>query len=420
MKISLYGVSRSGKNFLIERLLESFNKKEAKTLFHADGSGILERLSNEKYGIPLRETNESQRQQLRIMFYDELSVIENGYKHKIVDCHYCFYKNDSFEIAFNDRDRNVYDIFFYLDTPADAIIKRANLDEKKKDVAFMSEEKINKWKEFEIQSLRKICLDNNKEFVVLDSNVEDCIDFFETLFLRTRNILLDSKDIAKYIITEHKELIDKYKRMVIIDCDRTISNNDTTYDFCALMDIDKKELKNIFRGEHYSSYQFFRVAKIYTKKDKFIYENASIHASKKVILNTPLIEDIKQNSGNFLSVGITSGILQTWKIIHEQNEFPNIIIGGSNLVTDNFVVSRMVKYYLVKFLRENGKYVIAVGDSIVDIDMLNEADKGFIVAQDKVNETMKAYLSTFKTKIMQLEYSKLHYDGITIKRSIFL
>ena len=79
----------------------------------------------------------------------------------------------------------------------------------------------------------------------------------------------------------------------------------------------------------------------------------------------------------------------------------------------------MVKYYLVKFLREEGKHVIAVGDSMVDIDMLNEADKKFIVAQDKINESMKAYLKTAKTEIMQLEYNKLYYDDIAIKRSLF-
>jgi len=63
--------------------------------------------------------------------------------------------------------------------------------------------------------------------------------------------------------------------------------------------------------------------------------------------------------------------------------------------------------------------VIAVGDSMVDIDMLNEADKGFIIAQEKKNETIKTYLGLSETKITQLEYSKLQYEGITIKRSLF-
>jgi len=420
MNISLYGVSRSGKNYLIERLVERINSGTAKTLLHVDGSGILDKLSNKKFNCSLKDTNENQKNELRLMFCDELSVLETDYQHKIVDGHYCFYKNKNFEIAFTDKDRDVYDIFFYLDAPSSCIIEQANRDEKKKDVAFMSEETINKWKNFEIQSLREICLNHNKEFIILDNNIEDCIDFFETLLLGKRDILLDSKKIAEHIITKHQNIIDKYKNIVLIDCDRTISNNDTTYDFCASIDIDKQNLKNIFLNEHYTLYQFYRAAKLYAEKDISMYESASTYAMGKAILNAPLIEDIKNNSANYLSIGITSGILRTWEKLQEKYGFPSIIVGGSNIKTDKIIVSRAVKYYLTKILKEKGKYIIAVGDSMVDIDMLNEADKGFIVAQEKTSETIKTYLKSEKTKIMQLDYNKLKYDGIPIKRSLFV
>jgi hydrogenase maturation factor len=419
MNIALYGVSRSGKNYLIERLIESINGKVAKTLFHVDGSGILDKLSNNKFGIPLRDTNENQKKQLRLMFYDEFAVLGNDYSHKIIDAHYCFYKNDSFRNAFTNKDRDVNDTFFYLDTPANVIIEQANRDIKKKDIAFMTEKEINVWKEFEIQSLRDICLNNNKEFVVLDNNIEDCIDYFETLLLRTRDVLLDSKKIAKYIITKHQKLIDEYKNIILIDCDRTISDNDTTYDFYSSLGIDKQKLKNIFCGEHYTLYQFFRVAKLYAEKDMLTYEDASTYAMGKAVLNMPLIEDIKHNGLNYLSIGITSGILRTWEKLQEKYRFPCIITGGSNINVDKIIISREVKYQLVKNLKKKGKYVIAVGDSMVDIDMLNEADKGFVVAQNKINETINAYFKSVKTKIMQLNYNKLQYDDIASKRSIF-
>jgi phosphoserine phosphatase len=420
MNIALYGVPRSGKNHLIKFLLESINSKVAKTLYYVNGSGNLNRLSNDKYGIPFKETDEDQKKLLRLMFCDELITLKNDYHHKIVDGHYCFFKNQSFDAVFTDKDRDVYDIFFYLDTPTDIIIKQANLGKEKKDIASMSLAQINKWKEFEIQSLRKICLAHNKEFVVIDNNIEDCIDFFETLLIGTRDVLLDSKEIAKHIINKHKKQIDEYRNIIILDCDRTISNNDTTYDFCLRMNIDKQILKNIFSGEYYTLYQFFRTAKLYAEKNLSIYESASIHAFKKAILNTSLIKDIKQNGSNYLCIGITSGILRTWEKIRDEYQFPDIIEGGSNLKTDKIVVSREVKYYLVKFLCEEGKYVIAVGDSIVDIDMLNEASKGFIVAQEKASETIKKYLSINKTEIMQLGYSKLHYNELNCKRSLFL
>lgn len=420
MNIALYGVSRSGKNYLIERLLERINGNTEKTLFHVNGSGVLDKLSNNKFGIPLKNTNEKQKQRLRLMFYDEFAILGNDYQNKIIDAHYCFFNNDTFKISFTNKDRDINDIFFYLDTPASAIIEHANLDKIKKDIAFMSEEKINAWKEFEIQSLRKMCLDYDKEFIVLDNSIEDSIDYFETLLLGTREILLDSKKIAEHIIDKYQSIINKYKNIVLIDCDRTISNNDTTYDFCRSNDIDKQKLKGIFLNERYTLYQFFRAAKLYAEKDISMYENSSTYAMEKAVLNMPLIEDIKHNGDNWLSIGITSGILRIWEKVQKKTGFPCIIAGGGNIKTDKIIISREVKYHIVKLLKKKRKYVIAVGDSMIDIDMLNEANKGFIVAQNKINENVKAHFRLVKTKIMQLDYNKLHYDGIKTKRSLFL
>jgi len=420
MNVVLYGVSRCGKNYLIERLLDKINGKAAGTLFHVNGSGILDRLSNDIFGIPLKATDENQKKRLRLMFCDELVALKNDYRHKIIDGHYCFYKNDAFEIAFTDKDRDTYDVFFYLDTPAAVIIEQANRDTKKKDVAFMTEEKVNAWKEFEIRSLREVCLKHDKEFVVLDNSIEDCVDYFETLLLGTHGILLNSKKIAEDVITEHREVIDKHKNIVLIDCDRTISNNDTTYDFCDSIGIGKQQLKRIFFGEHYTSYQFFRMAKLYAEKALSEYEDASTHAMKKVVMNMPLIDDIINNGIDCLSIGITSGILRTWEKLREKYGFPDIVVGGSNIKTDRFIVSRSVKYHLAKLLKERGKHVIAVGDAMIDIDMLNEADRGFIVAQDKTSKTVEKYLKSVKTDIVQLDYSILQYDGIPSKRSVFL
>jgi hypothetical protein len=132
-----------------------------------------------------------------------------------------------------------------------------------------------------------------------------------------------------------------------------------------------------------------------------------------------LIADIKNNGTDYLSIGITSGILKTWENIQARYEFPQIVVGGSNLKTDRFIVSTSVKYQLVKLLHNAGKYIIALGDSAIDIEMLEEADKGYIVAQEKLNNGIKEYVKGKKSNIMQLEYSPFHYDDLIIKRSIF-
>jgi hypothetical protein len=250
MKIALYGVSRSGKNYLIDCLLKHINEKAAKKLFHFNGSGTLDTLSCRLFSKPLKETSERQKNQLRLMLCDELASLKTEYQHIIVDAHYSFYKNSGYEVAFTDKDRDVYDMFFYLDTPANKIIEHANkdnpADKKRKNVAFLSESEIQKWKGFEIKELKKICFNRNKELIVLDNNIEDCIDYFETLLLDKKGIVLDAKKIAENMTAQYNDVIDQYDKIILLDCDRTISNNDTTYDFCNFLNIGKSELKHIF------------------------------------------------------------------------------------------------------------------------------------------------------------------------------
>jgi phosphoserine phosphatase len=284
----------------------------------------------------------------------------------------------------------------------------------------MPESRIDGWKDFEINGLRKACYEHSKEFVVLDNNLGDCLAYFETMLLKKYPVYLKAQETARQMIGANQSLIERYKSIVLLDCDRTLSNNDTTYDFCVKLRLEKSTLKDIFRGEHYSLYQFFRTAKFYASKDYTLYTQAASYAATKSIFNQNLIHDIKENGSDCLTMGITSGIFTTWQIIQKRINFPNIVVGGSNVKKDKFLVSREVKYWLVYILRKFFKYVIAVGDSMIDIDMLNNANVGFIVAQEKINTGIKNYITHNASNIMQLEYNKLYYDGIKIKRSIFV
>jgi hypothetical protein len=419
VKIVLYGVSRAGKNYFIDILVKHLNALCINTLEHIDGSSILKKLSQQKYKLPIKKINETQKNTLRLAFCDELNKINDGYKNIIVDGHYAFYRDNIYEIAFTEKDAEVYDIFFYLDVMSKDILKHASMDAIKKDVAFMSEEKIDAWKNFEINGLRKACYEHGKEFVVLDNNIEDSLAYFETLLLNKYHMSLNARSIAQEMLRSNQRLVDRYKKVILLDCDRTLSNNDTTYSFCEKLGIGKSALKDIFRGERYSLYQFFRAAKLYASMDYAHYNQAASYAASKAVLNQSLIDDIQKNGANYLCFGITSGILAAWRFIQICITFPQIIAGGSNIGHDTLLVSREVKYWLTSLLQEQGKQVIAVGDSMVDIDMLETADKGFIIAQEKLNINIQEYLSSHNSRITQIVYSPFQYEGVNTQRSIF-
>jgi hydroxymethylpyrimidine pyrophosphatase-like HAD family hydrolase len=414
MKIALYGLSGSGKNYLVDRLTKYFGQN----LLHINGSDTLNKLAECFFSKSLKDTDESEKKYLRIAFCENIKQSNSNSQNIVVDGHYSFLRKGEPDTVFTDHDRDAYDIFFYLDTPANKIIEYANKAAVKKDIASMSEKEIDDWKDFEIRSLKKICIGLQKELIVLDNNIEDTTDYFEELLFRKRGMTLDSAEIAEKMMLEYNDAIKNHNKIILLDCDRTISENDTTYDFCEFIGIEKKLLKEIFAGERYSMYQFFRAAKLYTKKKDDIYEKASDYAAGKAILNRPLIDDINCCIGEHLTIGITSGIFETWRKIQLWHGFPDILIGGNDLNKDKFLVSASVKYYLARRLREKGKHLTAVGDSTVDIDMLEEADRGFIIAQEKLNLGVKQYFCMEKTKISQPEYSKFLYSEIATQKGV--
>jgi len=422
MNIQIHGISRSGKNYLIEHLVELFNAKCPKTLLFVNGSGTLKGLSLKHFGIPLSATNEEQKNQLRLAFCPYLKEIEEttDYKHIIVDGHYCFYIDNEYITSFSDEERDVFDMFFYLDTPPEKIIENALKGDHNNNIAQMSVEKINQWKEIEIQGLKKACREKGKELIVLDRAFDDCISFFEHLLFPENKLILEAKTIAEKMVAENRLLIDRYDKIVLLDCDKTVSNNDTTYDFCKIVEVEKSALKEIFAGERYSLYQFFRAAKLYSAKSLPLYEKAAKFASNQAIMNSHLMSDIQQNGKGFLSIGITSGIYLTWKNIQKKYNFPQIVVGGSNIKTDDKLVSSAVKFYFTKILKEIGKYVIAVGDSSIDLEMLEEANKGFVVAHEKLNSGISDYFRNQQSKIKQLTYSNFQYDNVKTQNSLFL
>jgi hypothetical protein len=422
MNIVILGVSRSGKNHLIEHLVKEINEKCPETLFFLNGSEKLKQFSDQQFAIPLSETTEVQKQKLRSMFCSFLKEFEKikKYKHIIVDGHYCFPFGDDFKTAFTNEERDVFDMFFYLDTPANTIITNATKGDHNHEMANMPVEDINRWKTKEINGLRKSLWQVDKELIILDSCIEEIILFFEFILLSHGDLIWDEKAIARKLISENENFIRRYEKILLLDCDRTLSIDDTTYAFCEQMKIGKHLIKEIYAGEKYTLFQFFRAAVLYSKIDLALYQQAAVYAANNAMINYALIEDINKNGREFLSIGITSGTLQTWKNIKTYIHFPDIVLGGSNLRLGKTIVSRFVKYQMAKLLRGMGKYVIAVGDSSIDVQMLEEADKGYIIANSKLNDGMVKYFNCKNSRIMQLSYSDVQYSDIPSQKSLFV
>ena len=396
MKLVLYGISCAGKDTFISKFL-----KEHSCFKHIYGSKRLSEIANEKYGAEFQTQPTKTQNDIRKTFISELTNMNNI----IVDGHYSFPNNNEYETVFSDEDKNLYDVFLYLRVKPKEAHFRISVSDKNMRFKNLSIEEISLWQDKEISELRDTCFVAHKEFIVLDEDFNRNLQFLN-LYISDYPKMTAIKT-ANRIVSQIKEQGSNSKKIALFDCDRTITKEDTTIPFFELNNGQTKLLKEIFRGDVYTQYQFWR--------QQELYKNFSVYPdSKQFAYNNCVLDKLKSLKKEGYSIfGLTSGIFNIWKQINDKKcLFTNVI--GNNLKTDSVgIITDFVKGYVVELLQNDGYKVFSTGDSMCDIYMLEMAG-GLIWAPEKVRTIVQKYIIEHpKTSIKQYKNNPYKYKGIT-------
>lgn len=407
MRIGLYGVSRSGKNYLINKIQESID------ISSINGSNVLSEIA----GVSIEEFKNLHKREKNLCRRRLIDKLRKDFPTEdlIIDGHYCFIESKGkYDIVFTEEDLDFYDIFIYLDTPADTILDRLRLSSGFRKNVSITKDEIEEWKSYEIEELQRLCRTVDKDLIILDQDIESILQWIKLIL--DKNIRTSSLAIAKDIIETNKYTLDKYKKILLLDCDKTLSYNDSTLNFFEHVNFDKQLLKNTFNKDRYSLYQFNKIANQYSLLKKTDYDFYCKKVAKEDIkLASDTIEYLKEEYSDFLAIGITSGIKDIWVNIQNYIKFPDLIIGGSYFPHDRYIISDDVKRIVAKILRDRGYYVVALGDSMIDIPMLYEANKGYIVAYERLNKSVqRELLYNKRINIKQWVFSKQHYKNTPV------
>lgn len=392
MKIAIYGVSRSGKDYLLERVVAHLTAQGISAV-HIKGSATLNELSHQRYGIPLKQADEAKRTVLRNRFIGIVEKASSAYDVVFVDGHYAFIDGAGFNTVLTDTDKYCYDHFFYLDTLTEKIVEFSRKYPRQAQDLTIQADEIDKWKHFEIDGLNKVCNELDKELVILDENTQNCIEFI-THWVKYFYHCFDYPNIAQKLVGGFLENYQKeYSEAVLLDCDNTLSINDTTYDFCDVLGIEKANLKRIFAGDRYSSYQFFQVQNLYQKSDEVQLKKASEYAVSKIQVSDSIWQFVQHHKTQSYICALTSGVFNIWK--EKVNELKDIdkVWGNAICSKQNFFVTPLFKKHIALAFKTFGVKVTAIGDSVIDIPMLETADQGYIVAHTKFNQAVCGYFS---------------------------
>lgn len=415
MKIAIYGVSRSGKDYLLERVVNHLTTQGISAI-HIKGSTILNELCYQKYGISFKQADEEKQTVLRQNFID--IVEQESLIHDVVfiDGHYSFINNMGFNTVFTDADKYCYDHFFYLDTPTEKIIEYSRQNPRRPQDLTIQHGEIDVWKKFEIKELNHVCNELHKELVILDGNTQSCIQFITDWIINFEH-KFNYPNIAKQLVSQFLETNNKkHSSVLLLDCDNTLSVNDTTYEFCDILGIEKAKLKQIFWGARYSSYQFFQIKNLYSDFDNGKLQKATEYAIAQIKISDDVWNFAQnQNVQSYICL-LTSGILNVWK--GKSNELNSVdnVWGNDIDCKQGFFITPFLKKCIALVFQEFGIEVIAIGDSMIDIPMLEISNQGYIVAHQKFNSAVSRYfLDTPNYKISQIFATECLYPIKQIK-----
>jgi len=406
MKIAVYGISRSGKDYLIDSLVNL----HPDLFYHVKGSAELRRIASEIYGKAFSELREPEQSAVRKEFISTLSQYEKQYSNVLVDGHFAFPEENGYRVVFDSSDFDCYDAVFYLNRSGDTMKKQADKSDRTdyKEFLLQGDNAVN-WEQYEIRQMQGIYEKSDKDFIVLDESFQDCLEYIHLYAANGET----GKNIADRIATALTSKWSGVKTVMLTDLDKTVSTNDTTYDFLACGGLEKQTVKDIFYGDYYTGYQQFRFHS-YLQKARSL-SDALEFANRQYQMNTALIQHIiERKPKDARIVGITAGIADLWQMKNAEIGLCDVIVGKSYSGKGvDETVSKKVKGILAKLLKEQGYRVVALGDSVADLSMLLQADEAFLICGGTLNKGMCRFLADNpQAALLQPSFNAEKYDSI--------
>ena len=303
------------------------------------GSTELKKMASGRF----EELTDAEKTELRKRYAEQLMVRTDTF---ISDGHYSFLD----DVVFTESDGKLYDVFLYLYTPPETIAARFKSSPKNERFSKISVERIRKWQDFEIESLRVECHKRNKDFYVLrDISPAELQRFIE----KTENGF-SSFSLARRITDEIMSAFPSACELHIADGDKTIILQDS-FRVCT-----DNHITHAFDGNFYTGYQSLC----------FTEEVSVLHYDMDKIPLIQLNDSVYSMIADKNYVVLSSGIKLLWNELSKRLNLQNVIA--------DTMISADTKYFVVKMLRENGYKVISYGDSKNDYYMLKQSDAGYL------------------------------------------
>ena len=177
----------------------------------------------------------------------------------------------------------------------------------------------------------------------------------------------------------------------------------------AKANLDSHFPKVIFKGDYYTQYQFYRFHNWLI--DVPNYGESVSFSLEGLIINEHVLNDLYNLNKDACVIALTTGMADAW---NKKNQELNVFDKIYGFEKENqLVITPLIKKLVARYVTSQCK-TIAIGDSIIDLGMLSESTKGYLVSMTKLDKRVIAYneITPIKKSIYQPKYSSFKYDFI--------
>ncbi|KAG8665220.1 hypothetical protein FPOAC2_14133 [Fusarium poae] len=393
--IGLYGISGSGKSFLLEYLRQKLSPAEF-ILF--EGSDKIASL------IPggleaFHKLDAQDKSNLRGQAIDAIrkESLDSG-RTAIVTGHLMFWKEQdaSGQLVYTSNDLATFTHIIYLNMPVGLISQRCLNDEQKHRIV-MSHDHLRRWQETEISLLRNLCRENHILFcsianadALLPKTMDLILHFQQPSTVESNITRIQAKLDEILALPKHDDL----ETVLVMDGDKTLTSEDTGVLFWETLAraqpslVTGSPLHELFSSRlGYSEAAFHQATLLYEEvADDKQFETVCDAVAAGIVMH-PQITSLLRLAAERRHIGtlvVTCGLGHVWRKVLERYKLSETVyvIGGGR-IKDGFVVTAAAKAAIVSQLRNAHLYVWAFGDSPLDLPMLKGADQAIVVVGDK-------------------------------------
>lgn len=396
--VGLYGVSGSGKSFILEILKQSLGQEPF--MFY-EGSQVIAAVT--PGGLEaFQSSSEESKADLREHAINRIKEeARDSGKVAIVAGHAMLWpeEQDAGQWVCTSADLDSYTHIVYLNV-SPKIIAEYRLNDQVKSRPDASTAHLERWQEAEMKELRHRCRSHHITFSTFSPSrdpSDKLISLLRHLHKHTEdfNTRLAEQEMNKILATGAEPL----ETVLVLDADKTLAPQDSGELFyealprLRFLEDAISPLKELFSGPLQYSYAAFRQATMLCEEaigdDEYMEHCEKV--AQMITMHRDMVYLLRLVAGQtrIRAVVLTCGIRKVWEKVLEKENLSNTvpIIGGGRL-SDGLVMTPELKKKLVMHVRSTSNACVwAFGDSPVDIGMLTAANQAVVITGEQATRS---------------------------------